>query len=249
MSDITRRTALGMLLGGAAAGAFALSGRRDAVIVDGLLQAVAEPSTRSVVPASGGTRAPAARPITPKGPVPSGPVGVRRVFVVGDSLTVGATYQGALERRLRRSGYRAVVDGWFGRTTGQGTTILAEREARGELEPLVLVALGTNDVIFGGAPVDFARRIDELMNVVGPDRWVVWMDVVVRINEPADERFGTVLRRKADEWPNLLVGPWAAESDPAHIQADGVHLSDAGYRARARWMVDLLDQVTARPGD
>lgn len=170
--------------------------------------------------------------------VPPG-CGTTQAFVIGDSLTVGAAAYGGLLGHLSRAGFDALVDAKVGRFTSAGAQILASREASGRLESLVLVALGTNDVY---NTIDAARLdliIDRAMAATGPHRTVVWVNLHLRSTVRATA-FNTALLRAAERHGNLIVADWQADPASRTLASDGVHLTTAGYRERARFMVDAL---------
>jgi lysophospholipase L1-like esterase len=167
------------------------------------------------------------------------------VYVIGDSLTKGADFPGGLGRSLANAGYHAQVDAEISRFIKAGVQILdlhAHRR-RDNLEPVVMVALGTNDAHAGFTPNAEAALIDELMTAVGPHRLVIWTTTQFLPSFRSDQ-FNQVLRSKTAHYPNLLVADWAAQDHTKLLTPDGIHYTNDGYRVRAAFTLQALDAVT-----
>jgi hypothetical protein len=152
----------------------------------------------------------------------------RRLFLDGDSLAVGTSPY--LPEAL--PGWRIRTSAAVGRRSDEGLDVL--REAR-RLAPYVGVSLGTNDD--PRIPQAFEDTIDEAMRIAGPERCVIWADIVRPAVAGVSYRaMNAVLRREARGRENLEVVGWArmVRRHPEWLAADGVHASAAGYRARAR---------------
>jgi hypothetical protein len=171
--------------------------------------------------------------------------GESSVYVIGDSLTVGAAFPGGLEQLLARAGYRARVDGEISRFIKAGVQILDFRAhlRRQPLEPVVMVALGTNDAHARFTSEALASLVEQLMTAVGPDRLVVWVNTQFLPAFRSDE-FNRVLRWKAAQHPNLVIADWDATDHTRYLTASGVHYTNDGYRTRALFMLDQLEAVT-----
>lgn len=170
--------------------------------------------------------------------VPPGCV-TREVFVVGDSLTVGAAAFGGLLTRATEVGFVALVDARVARFTVVGAQTLGSRAATGQLEPLVMVALGTNDVFNAVNGPRLDALIDQTMRAIGPARTVVWVNLRLRAGWRSDA-FNAALARAAARYGNLIIANWHAHPSSTAFASDGVHLTIAGYRARAEFMIDAL---------
>ena len=152
----------------------------------------------------------------------------KSVLDVGDSLSVGTAP--FLKARLR--GYR--VDRIYdtGLHAYDAAAIVAR--ARTTLPSVLVVSAGTNDD--PRIVSTFARAISGIVEVAGGRRCVVWPTIV---RPPAVgatyERFNRALRRAADRHPNLVLVDWVGmvRRHPEWVSDDGVHVSPAGYRARA----------------
>lgn len=158
------------------------------------------------------------------------------VLVIGDSLTVGAEIGG-----LGDDGSIS-VDAEEGRTTEEA--IAVARDADPAEYEHVIVAVGTNDYLDSEA--EFAVAIDQMMEVLGPEVPVIWVNVDTGTAKlaPAAEGVNAALAAAASRYDNLTIADWsgylADQEDPDGLRAgDGVHDSPAGYRLRAAWMASL----------
>jgi hypothetical protein len=169
----------------------------------------------------------------------------RRVFVLGDSLMLGSVKVGHLDELLTAGDYLARIDARQSRFADGGATRLRREANDGRLEPLVLVALGTNDATAGFTTAWFAEYIDAAMTAVGPARTVLWLNLQVG-DERLTERFNNVLAYKAVQYPNLFVLDWAATPNRQFLADDGIHDDHRGYVNRAAFIKDRLDYFTCR---
>jgi hypothetical protein len=144
--------------------------------------------------------------------------------LVGDSLNVGT------DPRLREKLPRWDIDAHdrVGRTTAEGIEVLRDRG--GALAPVVVVSLGTNDP--DGTEADFRELVEEAVEIVGPDRCLVWATVF-----RGEERsgFNEVLRDAASAHENVRLVEWASlvAENPELLEFDQVHGTPDGYARRA----------------
>ena len=115
---------------------------------------------------------------------------------------------------------------------------IAELERlRGRLGRVVVVSLGTNDA--DGSEPAFGRLVGRALEIVGPNRCLVWATIV----RDGVERtgFDEVLRRAARR-PTVRLVEWArmVDEDPSLLAADAVHGTPAGYAHRARETADAV---------
>lgn len=173
----------------------------------------------------------------------------RRVLVVGDSLTVGADQIGGLSAKLVANGFDVVgVDAKVGRSTPTG---LQRLRARRELPPYVVVALGTNDVAAQRSATRFARLVDDVVAVTGPDRTVVWVNVSLARTPSEQQRtaaYNRVLRNRARTTPGFVLVDWerVMRANARFVAQDRVHLTSRGYRQRADTLTAALTDAAAR---
>jgi hypothetical protein len=178
------------------------------------------------------------QPVVPLGP------GDRRVYVLGDSVLVGAAAQlpGAL------AGWDVTVDAAENRLVTQAAGILDARQAAydgvvaqyraehgGEEPPpsnpfgrVVVVHLCTSFWAGGGFGT-YVERIMDRLDGVERVVWVTctpWDDGPVEANAAIEESLG--------RYPNVVVADWAALSGtPGYTFADGIHLAGPGRDALA----------------
>ncbi len=185
------------------------------------------------------TVAPSPPPSTVPVPAAPEPLADRPVVaVIGDSLAYSAATE--LDNRLRALGTEPVLDVAPGRRIptwgldGQITPGLDVAQSLRPLQPDVwVVQLGTNDVAL--EPLDQSRYafwIIAVLEAVGPDAPVVWVNVH-RADRPAEAAaFDAVLTLLDAERSQLRVADWAAVAAAEPVLApDGVHLAaDGGDR-------------------
>jgi len=152
----------------------------------------------------------------------------RSVLDLGDSLSVGtAPY---LSARLRRYRIERIHD--VGLHAYDAPDIVA---GRGPLLPAVLVvSAGTNDD--PRIVSTFWRAVSSVVRTAGPGRCVVWPTIVRPPAVGASyDGLNRALARVAARNRNLVVVDWVGlvRRHPSWLSADGVHVSVAGYRARA----------------
>jgi lysophospholipase L1-like esterase len=97
------------------------------------------------------------------------------------------------------------------------------------------VSLGTNDD--PNQVAGFRAAIEEVMEVAGERRCVVWTNIVRPPYEGTSyDGYNRALAREARARDNLRVVNWArmVERNPEWLAEDGVHVSADGYRARAK---------------
>ncbi len=157
----------------------------------------------------------------------------QRLFVYGDSLAIGT--QPHLEDELE--GWRIRADMDYSRKVRTAAPAL---KAKGDsLAPVVHISLGT--VANPNRSEAFRRHVRAVMRTVR-DRCVVWANIY-RPMKDGDRVWNgwrplnRVLAAEARRWSNLVVVDWASmvEKHPQwRSRVDGTHVSERGYRARAR---------------
>jgi len=169
------------------------------------------------------------------------PVGLTHLFLIGDSVTFGAQFFGGLDAKLAAAGYQARVDGKVGRFISAGATILDNEVAHGRLEPLVVVALGTNEVADHWTAKFLNASIDQLMAAAG-DRWVIWVNVQQR-DPTLAATFNALLESKRQIYRHLVIADWAS-LDLTGLFDGPVHLTPTGYKVWADFIVSSLNTFT-----
>lgn len=173
----------------------------------------------------------------------NGPGDGKRVLVIGDSLTRNSDYM--LRHSLRKSGWLPTIRCFGGkRLDWANSQVRAQRAWRG-IPKTVIIAMGTNDMRW----IDrrrTAQRIDELMNRLGPDRDVVWINTFGgngdRFSKSKQRWFNRTLNLKAAKRPNVVVMQWDRIAESGEVQLSGhIHYTKAGYRLRTQETVKLLN--------
>ena len=164
-------------------------------------------------------------------------------LVLGDSLALDVYPYLANLLPDRYVSYVAKV----GRSTEQIAAALA---GQADIPNAVIVSAGTND----WSAADFTTSAENIMNMIGPHRCVVWMDIArpqrndpsLGLQEPASS-INTALDVLATEHTNIHVVRWSdmAASHPEWFGVDGIHPNDDGIKARAQAMADAAKACSA----
>jgi hypothetical protein len=160
-----------------------------------------------------------------------------RVFVIGDSVILGA--HDALVNRL--AGWQVTFIARESFFTWQApAAITAYHAGVGDIS---VVALGNND---GEDPGMFANEIDRVMAAFGPVRKVLWVNL--RQFRPWVPAANAQLVAATARYPNLEIVDWDARAtpDPALVYADGLHLNPGGQGAMAALVGDPVDAAAAQ---
>ncbi len=187
------------------------------------------------------------RPVWPGERSSGMPGGGRRVLVIGDSLTresLGLTAKG-----MRRNGWTPTFRCWGSRRLDWGTDQVVRSRQMGQLPKHVIVALGTNDISWETQQTT-ERRVRTLLDRIGPNRTVLWVDLHLTRSAWLDARaawFNDLLRRLEAQRPNLTVVNWHRVARANGIRGwDGIHYGPDGYRLRAATVLRALDAAGRR---
>ena len=180
--------------------------------------------------------------------------GCRRVIVIGDSLMDNARWY--LREALDAAGFVHLIDAQHSRripgsVRAPYSGVIAAQQVRatwGEADCWV-IALGSNDLIFGaGDPGVAAQLIESMLAATTPGARVWWVNLNYH-RDPAfafdfigaTSRFNATLTRRASADPDLAVIDWYSLAE-AHLEwfFDPVHVDAAGSRARAQQVADAL---------
>ena len=158
----------------------------------------------------------------------------KRLFVLSDSVLLGAldTVPAALPD------WKVTFDGKESRFVTAAVDELRARQA--ELGPVVMVQVGNN---YDGDEVAFAAALDQLYEVVGPDRTLILLHVF-----PIEENRAEVnaaIDALAATHPNVKVADWPAvvAADPSIATKDGLHLKPRGTEVMAQFVKQQLDAL------
>lgn len=185
------------------------------------------------------------------------PDGCRRVVVIGDSLMDNA--RPWLVDGLADAGFHAHVDAQPSRRIPEAVRApysgaKAARDVRvtfGDAECWV-VALGSNDLVFGGGePPTASSMIDEMLGAVTPGARVWWVNLNYHRDPEtsfpfpaATAVFNEVLAARADGDPELTVIDWYTLSEAnRHWFFDPVHVDRTGSIVRAQQTVAALPRA------
>jgi len=152
-----------------------------------------------------------------------------RIFVVGDSLTVGA--KKSIRSELSDVG-KVTIDAKNGRSTTAGADILASSSAAQNADAWV-VALGTNDYRNERQFQQAARTI-----VAEADgRPVTWVNIYLKKAPKQSARINAVLDAVVEDTPTVTVEDFAtwATSNKRLFASDGIHLTAEGYQQRGQF--------------
>jgi hypothetical protein len=159
----------------------------------------------------------------------------RRLLVNGDSLAVGT--KPYLPQELRR--WKVTQSVSVSRHAFEGADVM---RAYGRSLPRVIhVSLGTND---DPNQVDgFRAAVREVMEVAGPQRCVVWTNIVrPPVAGASYAGYNRALAVESRPRENLRVVNWArmVHANPHWLASDGVHVNAEGYAARAKAVAESV---------
>lgn len=160
-----------------------------------------------------------------------------RVYVQGDSLTVGAAPY--LRRMLKGRVKGLSVDAHIGRHTSTGLS-RTRGSASARRAGVWVMALGTNDA---PSPRTVKRQVRQSLRLAGRNRSVIWVTLV---RPGGYESVNRMLRKYAQRQPRLHVVDWAKQTQQNRsvLAGDRVHATSEGYRIRAA-MIAREAQVVA----
>ena len=160
----------------------------------------------------------------------------KRLFILSDSVMLGAlqTIPAALPD------WKVTFDGKESRFITAGVDDLRARQA--ELGPVVMVQLGNN---YDGGETAFAEKLDELYDIVGPERTLILLHVYPI--EPNRAEVNAAIDALAAKHDNVKVADWPAMvvADPSIATHDGLHLKPQGTEVMALFVKEQLDAVPA----
>ena len=155
-------------------------------------------------------------------------VNERSVLLIGDSMGEGTQpyFPGAM------SGWRVEQNVARSRHVNEGISIL---RARGGLPSVIVMSLGGND---DPAAVDtFRGYVDTARAIAGPNRCIVWPNVVVPPRGGVGfSGYNNLLDEYDRKYENFRVLDWVriVSEHRYWLASDGVHVDATGYQFRAR---------------
>jgi hypothetical protein len=165
---------------------------------------------------------------------PGPPPGRNSVYVLGDSVLIGA----ASTIPVRLPDWVVTYDAESSRRLAQAIDVLSAR--RHEIGEAVVVQLGNNYI--DGERGDYASQIDETMAVLSGVPRVVW--VTVAEVSPSRVAINEAIRTAGERHPNVHVADWAEAmaADPA-LTWDAIHLTPQGRERMAELVARGLGPV------
>lgn len=151
---------------------------------------------------------------------PAGPV---RVTAIGDSVMLGAA------RELAEAVSGIDLDAELGRQVWQVIAMLEDRRESGQLGEIVLLHVGNNGAFR-------AKEFDQIMEVVGEERRVVFL--TLKVQRSWEDGNNRVISEGVRRYPQALLVDWreAIGERPELLWTDGTHLRPEG----ATFYVELL---------
>lgn len=175
-------------------------------------------------------------PTPPASTTPLADVSGQSVTAVGDSIMVAATP--ALDQALPG----IYIDAMVGRLFSTGLEVIAQLKAEGQLRPIVVVGLGTND------PVT-PDEISQLFAEIGPDRRLVLVNTFD--NRPYEQEVNSTLAAAAAAHPaSVVLADWYDTIDQRTdlLWPDGIHPQPLGGVVYAQMLEAALGKVVSLPG-
>jgi len=169
---------------------------------------------------------------------PADVIAVRRLAMVGDSITQGA--QEKLEAAFSGIGLDDVTfNVEQGRRMTASNSITSGVEGiekvltKGAPPDLWVIALGTNDVA-NYQPADYAAAINELLAAIPAGAPVLWVDCYLDQYADLSKQFDTTLRQVLAARGHTRVVDWATVAAEDGVLRDGIHPSGFGIDEFAR---------------
>lgn len=161
-------------------------------------------------------------------PAPA-PLPAARVSAVGDSVMLGAA--DALTAEIGDIG----IDAEVSRQAAAIIEVLTARRDAGELGEAVVVHIGNNGKFT-------AKQFDEVMEVLGEERWVVFINC--KVPREWEGTNNTVIAEGVGRFANAALADWNAASidHPEYFWDDGIHLRPDGQKAYAELVMQALAQ-------
>lgn len=183
-----------------------------------------------------------------------GPLG--SVSIIGDSVLIGASWEPSVSTRLAELGWGPIRF----RASGGGSTGFHLDDAHpaslrnwirwwredGWDASTVIVNLGANDAgICSGNSSRCRQAIEHLLDLIGPDRTVVW-NRITHLYSSHQQAWNDALDAAAADHPQLVLWDWPA-AQVAHgirLSGDRIHLADrAANQKRSEVMATEITEL------
>ena len=186
-------------------------------------------------------------PIWPKKLAEGAPGYGSRVLLVGDSLTRNSRID--LKEQLTASGWTPTFRCWGGQTVQWGLAQIKRAKELNQLPSRIVIGLGTNNKY--DSPESFTANVKKIMDEVGPNRevyWVnLWLDVKKDPRMKVYTRLNKALNQLDEQFPNMQVIDWytqLVDYTKDHALAttyDGIHYYAKGNKMRAVAITEALN--------
>jgi len=162
---------------------------------------------------------------------------VLTILIVGDSLTV-QSYDD-LEELFGATDDQFVILAENGKGIRRAIPVVRAWPTA----DVVVIALGTNDV--ASAPPVIEDLVTEVLDGVAPDADLYWVDVYLADGRGA--AVNDVLSHVAERTGHLQILEWSAlaRTTPGLLDADGIHLTTEGRRARAALVANAVRRTAS----
>ena len=161
-------------------------------------------------------------------PTSAASTSVSSVFVLGDSLTVGSAPY--IRRGYKGSSLSVTIDAEVSRHSSELGPLSGDSARNATMW---IIALGTND--YSGP--DLKDNVRKVMDKAGSGRSVRWINIYNDSNHPQTKTINNALDDMGREYSNLMIIDYAGRLNKSHLDSSGYHLTDKGYRERAKLYV------------
>jgi lysophospholipase L1-like esterase len=162
------------------------------------------------------------------------------LYLIGDSILVGAQSHGDLGLRLTEDQWEPEVLAEEGRSVRWAIDQVRRREA---VPRYVVVVLGSNPGYSSAGFTDDVQTLRDALAARGARR-IVW--IPPHGSDPGRYSEKNSILRELDRTdPRLVVPDWGAvlEQHPEYIGDDGLHLTDTGYHELALFIRETLGRI------
>lgn len=152
------------------------------------------------------------------------------VLVIGDSVTLGA--KDAIESTIAKS----FVDAKENRGIETACGILAGYAATGNLPPIIVISLATNQRNITD------QTLQDIVNVAGNDRRFILVTAYAGPLQPRDSQNAT-LKNYANSHDNVYLADWWSVSHDnwSLMYADHIHLNPSGRAVYAKLLSNMIE--------
>ncbi len=164
----------------------------------------------------------------------------RRLYVVGDLISAGLGHAQITPWPAVLQGLAHIEVSNLAIAGANTETALRELDGQRSLRGLVLVEIGGNDMFGAQSPEDYARHLDALLSRLGQ---IAETTVMIELPVlPGSREYAVIQRRLArkHQIPLIPKRQFACILTEPGSSLDGVHLTQQGHNAMARWAWSIL---------